>query len=173
MAFAENDLVLFGSAEAVRRALDLKRSGQNLMTNAELMGKIGNLQGSSNAWAVGRFDALARHAKLPDEMSAHIPAMTWFEASGHVNGGMRGTLRVEASTEESAKNLRDMVNGFMAFGRLQGESKPEVQALMQAVTLGGDGKVVELGFTIPSELIDTMIAKAKADKARVKTVAME
>jgi hypothetical protein len=157
-------LLLFGPADHVRGAIDHKRTGQNLTTNSDLMARIAKLEGDANAWALGRMDALAARASMPQEVASRLPALTWFEAAGHVNGGMSGLLKAEARDEESAKNMRDMLNGLMAFGRLQAQSNPEVQALMQAVSLDGTGKTIELRFTVPSELIDAAMAKAKAKK---------
>lgn len=164
MAFVEPGLMLFGDVDAVRAAVQHKRDGQNLTSNSELMSRIARLESqSSNAWALGRVDSLAQRAELPEEMALKIPAITWFEASGHVNGGLNGVLRAETRDEEAARNLRDMLNGFMAFGRLQSQSNPQVQALMQSVTLGGSGKTIELSFTVPVELLDLMAPKAKAN----------
>jgi hypothetical protein len=164
MAFVEPGLLLFGPVDHVRGAIDHKKDGQNLTTNTELMARISRLESNANAWALGRMDVLAERASMPREMAEKMPALTWFEAAGHVNGGMSGVLKAEARDAESAKNMRDMLNGIMAFGRLQAQSNPEVQALMQAVSLEGSGKNIELRFTVPAELIDAAMAKAQGKK---------
>ena len=64
------------------------------------MARIEKLDRGANAWAVGRFDALAGNARLPEQVSAQIPPLTWFEAAGHVNGGLRGTLRAETKDDD-------------------------------------------------------------------------
>lgn len=161
MAFVEPGLLVFGSPAGVRAAIDHKRSGQNLTSNTELMARIAKLEGHANAWAIGRMDSLTERAELPQEMAIKLPALTWFEAAGHVNGGITGTLRAEARDDESAKNMRDMLNGVMALGRMQAQSNPQVQALMQSVTLGGGGKTIEITFNVPAELIDAVMPKAK------------
>ena len=161
MAFAEPGLMIVGTPEGVKAAIDHKQSGQNLTSNTELMGRIAKLEGRSNAWAIGRMDSLTERAELPKEMAVTLPALTWFEAAGNVNGGISGTLRAEARDDESAKNMRDMLNGFMAIGRMQGQNNPQVQALMQSVTLGGSGRTIEIGFNVPSELIEAVMPKAK------------
>ena len=73
-----------------------------------------------NAWAVGRFDALSSHARLPEDVASQLPAITWFSASGHVNGGIRGVVRAETRDDEAANNLRDVVRGFLALGEAAG-----------------------------------------------------
>ena len=98
---------------------------------------------SGNAWAVGRFDALRSQAQLPrDRRRPACRAITWFSVSGHIDGGLRGVVRAEARDDEAANNLRDVVRGFLALAKLQAGAKPEIQAMMQSLELGGTGKTV-------------------------------
>ena len=52
----------------------------------------------SNAWAVGRFDALMSQAKLPEGVASQIPAVKLFSASGHINGGLSGSSAPRRAT---------------------------------------------------------------------------
>ena len=163
-AFTEPGVILLGNVEQVKAAIDRKVSGKNLTANADMMTRISAVDSGANAWAVGRFDAIAAQAKLPEQVAAQIPPVAWFSAAGHINGGVTATLRAEARDDEAAKNLRDVLNGFMALAKLQSGSNPEVQAIAQSLALGGTGKNVEISFTVPSELFDLLIAKHQADK---------
>jgi hypothetical protein len=125
-------------------------------TNDELMKMIEGVD-RGNAWAVGRFDMLTSGAHIPDQVAAQIPPITWFSASGHVNGGMSATLNVEAKDEAAGDNLRQVINGFMALARLQAGSnsnKPEMAAMLQSIQLGGQGKTVSVSFTLPAQALD-------------------
>lgn len=163
-AFIEPGLVALGSTRLVKAAIDLHRAGdnpqaglQNITGNEELMNLVRSLD-SGNLWAVGRFDALESQARLPQEVTQRLPPITWFAASGHVNGGLRGMIRAEARDEASANNLRDVVRGFLALGKMQAGSRPDVQAMMESLELGGTGKTVALSFTIPAEIFDAVAA---------------
>jgi hypothetical protein len=92
-------------------------------------------------------------------VAKQLPAVKWFAVAGHINGGITGTLRAEANTEESAKNLRDVVNGFLALGRMQAQSDPKIAAMMHTVRLDGTGTTVQLSFDVPSELLDMISPK--------------
>jgi hypothetical protein len=157
LAFVEPGLVAFGSGPAVRQAIDRKHGGENITTNDEVMALVRDID-DGNAWAVGRFDAIARRAHLPREVANQIPAINWFAASGHVNGGVRGLLRAEARDEAAAQNLRDVVRGFVALAKLQAGAKPELNTIMDSLQLGGEGKTVSLAFSLPSEVIDMIAA---------------
>ena len=92
---------------------------------------------ASNAWAVGRFDALISHANLPEGVASQIPRGAWFSASGHVNGGRQWLLRAETRDEQAGQNLRDVVKGFLALASMQAGSKPEMQALVRRCRSAG------------------------------------
>jgi hypothetical protein len=159
LAFLDADLVGFGSYAAVKASIDANH-GANVMSNNEMMRQINELD-ASNAWAVGRFDAIANDAKLPSEISSHIPAIQYFSAAGHINGGVNGVFKAEARDEESANNLRDVLRGFMALAKMQAGSRPELQAMVDSLQLAGDDKTVSIAFTVPSELFDALEAMGK------------
>jgi hypothetical protein len=162
VAFLQPGLVSVGTTSMVKKAVDLQSGGDNVTNNDEMMALVRSLE-SGNAWAVGRFDALRTKAHLPDAMSSQIPPIKWFSVSSYVNGGIRGVIRAETSDEQAATNLRDVVRGFMALAKMQANAKPEYQAMLQSLELGGSGKTVALSFAVPSQVFD-VIGKHGADR---------
>ena len=162
LSFIEPGLAAIGSLRLIKSAIDLHRAGNNpqaglesVTGNDELMNLVRSMD-DGNAWAVGRFDALRSKAHLPDAMSSQLPPITWFSVSSHVNGGIRGVVRAEASDDQAASNLRDVVRGFVALAKLQAGAKPEYQAVLQSLELGGTGKTVALSFSVPIEVFDVI-----------------
>src|SRR6185437_11826676 len=133
LAFLKPGVIAVGSGPLVRQAIDLKNGGDNVTTNDEVMTLVRSLDGGNNAWALGHFDALRSKARLPENVANQIPAITLFSVSAHINGGLQGTLRAETRDDEAANNLRDVVRGFLALGKMQTGGKPEVQAMMQSL----------------------------------------
>lgn len=155
IGFLEADVIALGAYEAIRKSIDA-RGGRNIVsTNAELMRHVGQLD-ASNAWAVGRFDAIAHNANVPAEIQAHLPAIQWFSAATHINGGVSGVFKAEARDEEAGKNMRDVLNGFLAFAKMQASARPELKTMVESLHLSGDGKDVAVSFTLPSELFDAL-----------------
>jgi hypothetical protein len=68
LGFLAPGVVAVGSIESVKGAIDAKRSGRNVMSNTEIMRLVGELDGN-NAWAVGRFDAMASTLASPASSS--------------------------------------------------------------------------------------------------------
>ena len=114
---------------------------------------------------MGRFDAITSAGHLPSEIQAQMPAIQWFSAAGHVNGGVSGVLKAETRDEESA-NLRDMVRGFLALAKMQAGSKPEMKVMIESLQLSGEGKNVAISFTVPSELFDMLEAMGEQHHQR-------
>jgi hypothetical protein len=166
VAFVEPGLVAVGNSPLVHTAIDLHQGGDNPQAgvvsatgNEELMNLVRSLD-AGNAWAVGRFDVLTARANLPSGVADRLPAITWFSASSHINGGLSGVIRAEARDEEAANNLRDVVRGFLALAKMQAGSRPDVQTMIQSLELGGAGKTVALSFTVPAQVFDALAALA-------------
>jgi hypothetical protein len=155
IGFLEADLIALGGYEAIKRSIDANGGRNIVSTNADLMRQIGEIE-ASNAWAVGRFDAIANSGHLPSEIQAHLPAIEWFSAATHINGGVSGVFKAEARDEEAAKNMRDVLNGFLALAKMQSSSHPELKVMVDSLQLSGDGKDVAVSFTLPSELFDAL-----------------
>ena len=115
-----------------------------------------------NAWAVGRFDAIARGGRLPDAVASQLPPINWFAATGRINGGVEGVVRAEANTEEAAGDLREVIQGFVALARLQTRENTELTAMLNSLQLGGEGKTVSLAFSVPPEMIDLVASMRRA-----------
>ena len=159
--FLEADLVGFGSVESVKAAIDARATNRNIVSNNDMM-KLVNEIDNANAWAVGKFDAIASKAGIPAEIASAMPAISWFSAAGHINGGVSGTFKAEAKDEATAKNLRDIMGGFLAMAKMQAANKPGMQQLADSLVISGDGNTVALAFSIPSELIDMLEQMAKS-----------
>jgi hypothetical protein len=158
IAFVEPGLVALGSPAAVRQAIDTKVTGTgNVTTNEELMGLVRGIDDGS-VWGVARFDALTG-VRIPEEVKNRLPAINWLSAKGIVNGGIEGQLSAEARDEMAAQDLRQVIQGFVALGRLQvGANHPEIGEFINSLQLTGQGKTVSLGFSIPSAMIDAINA---------------
>jgi hypothetical protein len=161
LAFLEPGLVAIGSEAAIKSSIDAQLTAHSITSNDDMMELVSEIERGNNAWAVGRFDAIADQAKLPDQIRNQIPAVKTFAVMSHIDGGVTGTLRAEARDDQAAENLRQVVQGFLALGRLQSQKDPKITALLQSLQLSGSGKTVALSFAIPAEIFD-MIPKVPA-----------
>ena len=156
LAFLEFGLVGIGSEAAIKSSIDAQLTAHSITSNNEMMELIADIDQGNNAWAVGRFDAIANQAKLPAEIASRLPAIKTFAAMTHIDGGITGTLRAEARDDESANNLRQVVQGLLALGKMSND--PKALALLNSLQLSGTGKTVALAFAVPSEVLDMIPA---------------
>jgi hypothetical protein len=160
IGFVEPGLIVLGDEQSILMAM--RPGAPNIGSNEELMSMIADVEGTSaNLWAVGRMDAIARDPHFPPQIASQIPQVKNFAASSRIDGGLSGILRAEARDDESAKNLRDVVQGFLALARMQSAAKPEFDTLLRSVQLSGTGKTVAISFEVPSEFIQAMSSKIK------------
>jgi hypothetical protein len=135
-------------------------SGQNVTTNTELMTYVNGVRGGQSAWAVGRFDAIKRAAELPDTVSQHLPAVQWVALTTQFNGGVTGSIRADATDDAAAENLRDVIRGGLAMGRLVSGEDQKLKLLLDSMQMSGTGKTVALTFSISSEMVDVLAGLA-------------
>lgn len=150
LAFLEPGVVAIGSDTLVRQALD-EEAGAD--TNPRLMGLLEHVDEGSTAWTVGRIDDLQDAAVVPEQLAPQMSQVSAFALGGQVNGGVRGRLTAEATDEETGRNLRDLVQGFLALGRLQAAERPELAAVLNALQLSSDGANVMLSFDLPADAL--------------------
>jgi hypothetical protein len=164
VAFLEDGLIALGEEPTIRAAIANSTSGgRTIRDNPEMVKLIGDLEGSSNVWAVGRMEALTSNASLPEPLAQHLPAVKWFSASSHVGAGVAGLLRAEARDDEAAKNLRDVLQGFLAMAKLHAGQKPELAPVVQSLQVSGTGTTVTLSFEVQPALVDALVELKNAN----------
>jgi len=68
------------------------------------------------------------------------------------------------------------VRGFIALGKLQAGSNPQMQLMAQSLELGGTGKTVALSFAVPAEVFDavtTMLPKRQPEEPQLEKPQIE
>ena len=157
LAFAEPGLLLFGAGDNVRGALDTKAgAAQGVRGNAEFMALVDGVD-EGTAWTVAKFDALlSQRGPLPDAVIGQLPPINWLAASGRIDAGLHGLVRAEARDQQSAQNLRDVVQGFLSLARLQGSRDPAYKQMLDSVTLNTQGTSVSLSFDVSPAVFDSL-----------------
>ena len=166
VGFLEADLVAFGSIDSGEGRHRRRASNRNIVSNNEMMRQVNELD-NTNAWAVGRFDAIAskvgpaersRSQRCPPSRGSRRPATS--------TAASAACSRPRPRTRRPAKNLRDVVRGFLALAKMQAGNKPGMQQMVDSLQLSGDGKTVALAFAVPSEVLDVLEGHGQGTSAR-------
>jgi hypothetical protein len=120
------------------------------------MDLVSDVQGSGNAWIVGRFDRLTAGPNVPDQVRTHLPGVEWLAVSADISDGVRGYVRAETVDEDAGEQLRAVVNGAIAAARMFGGQDPKLEAALRTVQAKGSGKTAEVSFAVGPELLDLM-----------------
>ena len=158
MAFLEPGLVAVGELAAVRSAVRRGTGPAGIDTDADMMRLLGRVDDRSSFWAVGRFGDAGLLGWVPEQVSERLPPVTAFSVQGRINGGISLSLAVEGRDDAAARNLRDVVRGFVALAQLQTFGNPELQAVLDSLQTGGDGTAVTLSLRVPAQAIDFLLS---------------
>jgi len=166
LAFVEPGLVLFGARDGVRGAIDAKAgAADGIRANSEFMALVGDVD-EGTAWSVAKFDSVSGRAPLPPAVINQLPPINWLAASGRIDSGLHGVVRAEARDEQSAQSLRDVVQGFLAFAKLQGAREPAYKGMLDSVALTAEGKSVSLSFELTPAMLDLLTSPGTAAPRR-------
>jgi hypothetical protein len=97
-----------------------------------------------------------------------LPALQSLTVTGDLDPEISLQVAGDAKDEPSAKNLADVVRGFVALMSLQAQQKPELQQLASAVTVATEQSRVLVSARIPYEMLDALQPKARPAPAPEK-----
>jgi hypothetical protein len=170
LAFLDESALLFGPRSQVEAAVASRTRGEApFKKNAVLMGLVEKVRPGSTFWMVGDQSLLAgMPTSVPapgasgDGTTVSLPALKSLTVTGDLDPLVSLAITGEATDELAAKNLADVVRGFVALMSLQAQQKPELQRLASAVTVATEANRVLVSARVPYELLDALQAKAKA-----------
>ena len=173
LAFLDESALLFGPREKVEAAVSSRTRGEApLKKNATLMGLVEKVRPGSTFWMVGDQSLLAgMPTSIPapggsaDGATVSLPALKSLTVTGDLDPQVSLSITGDAADELAAKNLADVVRGFVALMSLQAQQKPELQRLASAVTVATEQNRVLVSARVPYELLDALRPKAKPAEA--------
>ena len=177
VAFLDETSLLFGQKDRVEAAVTSRTRGETpFKKNLALIGLVEKVRPGSTFWMVGDQSLLAgMPTSVPapgasaDGASINLPALKSVTVTGDLDPQLSLNVVGEAADELAAKNLADVVRGFVALMSLQAQQKPELQQLASAVTVATEQSRVLVSARVPYELLDALQPKSKpAEEPAVK-----
>jgi hypothetical protein len=162
-----SDLIAMGQGDLVRGVIDQSQGAplaKNITSNTEMMTLIRDNAGST-AWAVGQFSEISRRMRLPSTVASQLPPVRLLGVKANINGGVKVTIRADTGDAAAADQMRDVVRGFIALGRLHAGAKPEMESLLKSIELSGTHKTVRLSFAVSPDTVRA-IAPSRGGRGR-------
>ena len=162
VAFVDDRTLVMGSQAAVEAAiLSQSQGGKSLKQNQTIMALLERVRPDATFWAVGDQSVLENMPKsvpAPGGQGGQItlPGLRNISVSGDMEPMIAVEITGEANDESAAKNLADVVRGFVALAALQANQKPELKELASAVSVTTEAKQVKVNARVPYELIDSL-----------------
>jgi hypothetical protein len=165
VGFLEDNVLVMGSLPDVEKVIAARVHGQGgVKSNATLVGLLENVRPGSTFWAVGDQSLLAsmpKTAGAPGGPQVALPGLKSMLVTADLDPEINLELTGEASDEAAARNLADVVRGFVALAQLQSSQKPELKQLATAVSVTTEESRVRVSARVPYELLDALSPKKK------------
>jgi len=156
LAFLDDGLLAIGDVAALRKSIDVAAGGQDVASNSNMMRFISTVQGSGNAWLVGRAGQLTSQPQIPEQVRSQVQDIEWLSVSAAIDRDVRGLVRAEARDDASGQQLRTVLAGAIAAARMFGEQDARLATALNSVQAAGTGRNVELSFELSAGLLDLL-----------------
>jgi hypothetical protein len=177
VALLDGSTLLFGQKDRVEAAVASRTRGETpLRGNAVLLALVEKIRPGSTFWMVGDQSVLAGlPASIPAPGASagtegggatiNLPALRSVTVTGDLDPQVSISVTGEAKDDAAAKNLADVVRGFVALASLQAQQKPELQQLASAFNVATEQNRVLVTARIPYAMIDALQARARGGAA--------
>jgi hypothetical protein len=168
VAFLDRQALLIGRQAAVEAALSGRANGgAPLRANASIMGLLERVKPGSTFWMVGDQSLLQN---LPGTVpsptgngaSIELPALKSLIVTGDLEPVISLAITGDAADEAAAKNLANIVSGFVSLVALQASQKPELRDLTQAISVATERSHVLVNARVPYEMLEALQPKKAA-----------
>jgi hypothetical protein len=167
--------ILLGGAQGVEKVLlSLGAGAAPLRSNPTLMELLPRVRPGATLWMVGDQSLLAALPRtLPgggmgDVPSLNLPPLKSLVATADLDPAIVFEVNGQATDPAAAKNLAEIIRGFIALFTMQAAQKPELQSLASAVSVTNDQSRVLLSARLPYALLDAL-QNRKASPSPPKT----
>lgn len=166
-AFLDDNTLMLGAQAPVEQTATARAKGQApLRGNAALLALLESVHAGSTFWMVGDQTLLSNMPRtIPGpggpgtSQSIELPALKSLVVTGDLDPQVTLDVTGEAADEPAAKNLADIVRGFVALATLQANQRPELKQLASAINVTTEATRVHVAARVPYEVIDSLQPK--------------
>ena len=166
-AFLDDNTIVMGAQPSVEQVVGSRGRGEApLRDNAGLLALLEGVRPGSTFWMVGDQSLLSNLPKaIPGpggagtSQSIELPALKSLTVTGDLDPQVSLDLTGEAGDEAAAKNLADVVRGFVALATLQANTKPELKQLASAISVTTEATRVHVAARVPYDVIESLQPK--------------
>jgi hypothetical protein len=162
VAFIDDGALVMGSQRDVEHVVAARSRGEaTLAGNAALLALVESVRPGSTFWVAGDQTILQRMPRsIPGgggtSQSIELPTLKSVIVTGDLDPEVALDVTGETADEAAARNLADVVRGFVALASLQAGQKPELKQLASAVSVTTEQTRVRVNARVPYALLDSL-----------------
>jgi hypothetical protein len=169
MVFLNNETLVLGKSYWLRKVIDQSTNGESSILDnlvmTELMDKIPNRE---QFWGIMNLKGLVE--KWANEIrkrgsgfkgTQSLENMEWIILHTEIDQKAKVVLEGNFSTDEEARLLSDMLNGFKAMAKLSVSDDKEVVDMLNKIKITSDGSVLSITAKIDRDFVEKMQKKRK------------
>lgn len=159
-AFITDNLLVFSEGrEAVQKVLDTAGGKAKNYAGSALSASLKDVP--SAAFLSGSLPDLGGLGKEIDRSKVLEKASGMFFLAQEKQDALQVRLQITADSPESAKNMADVAQGFVAMAKLGGDQQDmaRIASLLEGLQFKADGKVFKLEFERPTKEIADLLSK--------------
>ena len=172
-AFLDDNTLVMGDQASVEQTVTARAKGEApLRENAGLLALLETVKPGSTFWMVGDQSLLSNMPKSIPGMggpgtsqSVELPALKSLIVTGDLDPQVSLDVTGEAGDEAAARNLADVVRGFVALASLQASQRPELKQLASAISVTTEASRVHVAARVPYDVIESLPAQARGHRA--------
>jgi hypothetical protein len=176
-AFLDDHSIVLGARPLVESVIASHASGEgSLRSNATMVSLLEQVKPGATFWMVGDQTLMQQMPRslpapgMPGGSSPvppiQLPGLNSLVLTGDLDPVIALDATAQAADDASAKNLADVVRGFVALVSLQANQRPELRDLASAVSVSTEAARVHLAARFPYELIDSLQPKRTPSSPR-------
>lgn len=161
-AFVTDNLIVFSEGRtAVEKVLDTAGGKAKNYAGSALNASLKDVP--ANAFVSGALPDLSGLGKEIGQSKVLDKASGLFFLAQETKDVLQVRLQVTAESPESAKNMADIAQGFVAMAKLGGDDADmaRISSLLEGLRFGVDGKTFKLEFERPSKDIADLLSKGR------------
>ncbi len=168
VVFLDRQTLVIGSQATVEAAVSSRaRGAYPLRANTGITGLLERVKPGSTFWMVGDQSLLqnmpsAIPAPGGNGSSITLPALKSLVITGDLDPAIALVVTGDTPDEAAAKNLADIVRGFVALASLQASQRPELKDLAQAISVSTEQSQVHVNARFSYELLEALQPKRAA-----------
>lgn len=163
-AFLDDSTLVMGDQASVEQTVTARAKGEApLRENAGLLALLETVKPGSTFWMVGDQTLLSNMPRSIPGMggpgtsqSVELPALKSLIVTGDLDPQVSLDLTGEAGDEAAARNLADVVRGFVALASLQANQKPELKQLASAISVTTEASRVHVAARVSYDVIESL-----------------